>query len=169
MNFRTITLIGILVLTSLFSFGQKRKADKDTREWRYELEAMGKGAGETEQFKVWTYSKDAVTAMEQAKKNAIHGLIFRGVSAKDRFPAVQALVNEPNAEVVRADFFDPFFDDGGQYLKYVSLVNNGSIGPGDRIKVGKEYKIGVVVTVDKATLRKDLEASGIIKKMGGGF
>jgi len=169
MKFKTSLIIFILFSLTTYVFGQKRKAEKDTQEWRYELEAMGKGAGETEQFKVWCYSKDANTAIEQAKKNAVHGLIFRGVVAKDRFPAVQALCNEPNVEVTRADFFDPFFKDGGQFLKYVALVNNGSIGPNDRIKIGKEYKIGVVVTVDKATLRKDLEAAGVVKKMGGGF
>lgn len=166
MKNRVWFILIICLLTTSVCFGQKRKAEKDTREWRYELENIGTGAGETAQFKVWTYSKDAITAMEQAKKNAVHGLIFRGVTAKDRFAAIPALEIVSNAEVIHKDFFDPFFDDGGQYLKYVSLVNNGSIGPGDRIKIGKEYKIGVVVTVDKVALKKDLEEAGIMKKLG---
>ena len=165
MNKKSLVFSLILSLVVCCAFGQKRKAEKDTREWRYELENMGTGAGGTAQFKVWTYSKDALTAMEQAKKNAVHGLIFRGVTAKDRLAPIPPLSNEPNLEITRQDFFDPFFNDGGQYLKYVSLVNNGSIGPGDRIKVGKEYKIGVVVTIDKNALRGDLESAGIIKKL----
>ena len=38
------------------------------------------------------------------------------------------------------------------------------------VKVGKnEYKVGVVISVSKDLLRKDLEAAGIIKGLGAGF
>jgi len=39
----------------------------------------------------------------------------------------------------------------------------------ESVKVGKEYKIGVVVSVSKDQLRKDLEAAGIIKGLSSGF
>jgi GTP-sensing pleiotropic transcriptional regulator CodY len=35
--------------------------------------------------------------------------------------------------------------------------------------VGKEYKVGVTVSVSKDQLRKDLEAAGVIKSLGSGF
>ncbi len=54
-------------------------------------------------------------------------------------------------------------------MKYVSLSNDGSIDTDDRLKVGKEYKIGVVVSVMKDQLRKDLEKAGIIKALDAGF
>ena len=39
-----------------------------------------------------------------------------------------------------------------------------------RIKISKkEYKIGVVVSVSVASLRKDLESAGIIKSLSSGF
>jgi hypothetical protein len=37
------------------------------------------------------------------------------------------------------------------------------------IKIGKEYKIGVIVSVQKDYLRKDLEAAGVIKGLSSGF
>ena len=54
-------------------------------------------------------------------------------------------------------------------MKFVSVTGDGAIGAGDRIKVGKEYKVGVVVSVSKDELRKDLEAAGIIKSLNSGF
>jgi len=164
---KNLLKIGLAALLIAFcatsAVAQKKKADKDTRQWRYELEAAGVGQQNTTLVKVWSYSKNAEIALEQAKKNAVHGVIFRG------FGSIRPLCTSPAAEQEHKDFFKDFFANGGKYLKYVQLVNNGAVGAGDRIKIGKEYKIGVVVTVDKNALRKDLEDAGIIKKLGAGF
>lgn len=69
----------------------------------------------------------------------------------------------------KKDFFEPFFEEGGKYMKFVSESNDGNVGAEDRLKVGKEYKIGVVVSVNKDLLRKDLEAAGIIRGLSSGF
>ncbi|MBK6626778.1 MAG: hypothetical protein IPJ87_14870 [Flavobacteriales bacterium] len=147
---------------------QGKKADKDTEQWRYELEAVNTGGQGTYQVKVWSYSKNATVATEQAKKNAVHGVVFRGFPGKDRVPGQNPLCG-PNLEQEHADFFREFFKDGGKYMKFVQVTNGGMVAEGDRLKVGKEYKIGVIVSVDAANLRKDLEAAGICKGLGSGF
>ena len=149
--------------------GKQDKADKQTEEWRYELEGMGTGTNGTYLVKVWSYSKKADIAMEQAKKNAVHGIIFKGFSDVKGGQSQKPLARDPNIEQTKADFFSDFFAEGGKYMKFVSLTNDGAIGAGDRIKVGKEYKVGVIVSVRKEDLRKDLEAAGIIKGLGSGF
>ncbi len=168
-NYKNLFLGFLLMLTPMLSFAQKKKADKETAQWRYEIEAAGVGTQGTYQIKVWSYSKDANTAIEQAKKNAVHGIIFRGFPAKDRVPAQKPLAQSPNLEQEKEGFFKDFFATGGKYLKFVSLSNNGNIAPEDRIKIGKEYKIGVVISVNQALLRKDLEDAGIIKGLSNGF
>jgi len=166
-----ITTISLLLMLGLISnmSAQKRKANKDTREWRYEIEAMGTGVQGTYLVKVWSYSKKPQVAIEQAKKNAVHGIIFRGFAGKPGIPGQRALTNNVNLEEEKAEFFDPFFDDGGKYMKFVSITNDGSIAAGDRLKVGKEYKIGVIVSVNVTALRQDLEAAGVIKGLTNGF
>lgn len=99
----------------------------------------------------------------------MHGIVFKGFPSKDGVAGQRALAQNPNIEQEKAEFFDDFFKDGGKYQKYVSLANHGAIGAGDRIKIGKEYKIGVIVSVNVAALRKDLEDAGIIKGLGSGF
>jgi hypothetical protein len=120
-------------------------------------------------IKVWSYSRNQSVAAEQAKKNAVHGVIFSGFAGMNGVPRQPPLATSPNLENEKKEFFDPFFANGGRYMKYVSITNDGSIGAKDRLRVGKEYKIGVIVSVAKDELRKDLEDAGIIRPLGAGF
>jgi hypothetical protein len=167
---RVIGLFSVLFLFANLALGQARKkAEEDTFEWRYEIEVVNTGTQGTKQVKVWTYSKKANVAMEQAQKNAVHGIIFKGMPDKGAVRGDKAMATDPNLETTQEEFFKEFFKDGGKYSKYVTLVNNGAIAAGDVMKVGKEYKVGVIVSVNTAGLRKDLEQAGIIKALTNGF
>jgi hypothetical protein len=151
-------------------FGQARKkADEDTENWRYEIEGQAEGKDGSYVVKVWSYSKKKDVAIEQAKKNAVHGIIFQGFTGAGKVSSQPPIARTPGLEIEKADFFKTFFADNGPYMKYVSVTNDGSIDPNDRLKVGKEYKIGVLVSVKKDLLKKDLQAQGIIKAMGAGL
>lgn len=147
----------------------KKNANKDTFTWRYELEAVGVGKTGTYQIKVWSYSTVVETAIEQGKKNAVHGIIFRGYESVGQLFGQKPLTSNPNLEIEFQDYFKEFFQDGGKFMKFVTLVNNGSILPGDRIKIGKEYKVGLIISVNVDALRKDLEAAGVLKSLSSGF
>lgn len=163
-------LLAILVGVSSIAFaGAKNKANKDTKNWRYDIEAAGVGTQGSYLVKVWSYSKKANVAMEQCKKNAVHGVIFKGFAGTQGVPGQKALASSPSIEQEKQDFFDEFFADGGKYMKYVYESTSGAVAAEDRLKVGKEYKIGVVVSVNVDALRKDLEAAGIIKGLSSGF
>jgi len=165
----SLILIALLGLTSLVSAQARKKADKDTKNWRYELEAAGVGTQGSYLVKVWSYSKNPKVAIEQAKKNAVHGVVFKGFTGKPGVPGQKALASSPNVEQEKQEFFDDFFADNGKYMKYVSESGDGSIAAEDRLKAGKEYKIGIVVSVNVDALRKDLEAAGVIKGLSSGF
>ncbi|HLA56156.1 MAG TPA: hypothetical protein VK623_08650 [Flavobacterium sp.] len=161
----------LMATTSIFAqAAAKRKAEKATAEWRYEIECAGIGTDGTYLIKVWSYSKNPKVATAQAKKNAVHGVIFKGFGGGGRGCTSQKpLVSNPNVEMEKADFFDLFFEDGGKYMKFVTESSDGNVAAEDRLKVGKEYKIGVVVSVQKDLLRADLEAAGIIRGLSSGF
>jgi hypothetical protein len=164
-----LLLVIILGFNLLVSAQAKKKANKDTEAWRYEIEAVQTGVQGTYLIKVWSYSKNPTVAIEQAKKNAIHGIIFQGFAGKQGIAGQKPLTSNVNLEQEKADFFKPFFSDGGKYMKFVSATNDGAVAAEDRMKIGKEYKIGVVVSVKVADLRKDLENAGIIKALDAGF
>jgi hypothetical protein len=170
---KQVSKIGSIIAIAVILFGCKTSqqiADKDTQEFRYEIEPIDVGSQGVYQLKVWTYSRNPDTAIEQAKKNAVHCVIFKGFTGKAGvITGRKALVANAAVETEKADYFKPFFATGGKYQQFVSLANNGAIAPGDRLKIGSEYKIGVIVSVNVAALRSDLEAAGIISKLGGGF
>ena len=147
----------------------KNKANKDTEKFRYEIECVSVGATGSYLVKVWSFSKKADVAIEQAKKNAVHGVIFKGFTGAGAGCTQKPLASSPSIEEEKADFFTNFFADGGKYMKFVSVTGDGSVAAEDRMKVGKEYKVGVIISVSKDNLRKDLEDAGIIKGLSSGF
>lgn len=154
--------------STLISCGSQKIADNDTQEWRYEIEAVGTGISGTYQIKVWSYSKKPETAIEQSKKNAIHGVIFKGFPDKDRIKGQRPLFNRELTTEYET-FFSEFFKNGGDYQRFVTLASNGQLDVGDRIKIGKEYKIGVIVTINVNLLRQHLEDKNIIRSLSDGF
>lgn len=142
----------------------KKKVDRETFAWRYEVEDIGQtGKQGTAIFKVWTYAKKKDVALMQAAKNAAHAIVFKGYGIQKPL-ATDGTVYENN----RA-FFNDFFRTGGDYQQFVTLVNNGALEAGDVIKLKKEYKVGVKVVVRKDDLRKYLEKAGVIKAMNSMF
>ena len=164
-------LLLLLVCLPLLASGQNRRirmANEETAAWRYELESISVGnMPGTIVVKVWSYSKKPNVAAEQAKKNAVHGAVFKGIPARDRVPGKQPLVTDENAQ---ADFFDSFFADGGDYMRFVTLTNTGDLGGGDVLKISnKEYKVGVLVMLNYNQLRSALEEKGIVRALNSGF
>jgi hypothetical protein len=139
-------------------------------QWRYEIEPLSTGVQGTWLIKVWSYTKEtkAAKVLEIAKKNAVHGVIFRGFSGKTGIPGQKPFAPNPELETEKKAFFEAFFRKGGEYLQFVDSSGDG-IAAEDRIKIGREYKIGMTLSVKKDALRKYLEDAGIIKKLGSGF
>lgn len=173
-----INLLLIIVASLFFTFEasakKKNKQDIATTQWEYEIEPTTAQARQGSCIvKVWSYAKNVELASKQAAKNAVHGILFKGYSAStdgSRIPAQRPLVPDLQTELNNKAYFDEFFKDGGPYMRYVSLINNGIPDPNDLIKISKKrYKVGIVVTVRKDDLRKELENAGIIKALNAGF
>ena len=150
-----------------FADNKQKKLNQDTERFRYDIEYCQNTDGFV-LVKVWSYSKKADLAVAQARKNAVHGVLFRGYTATDNnYSSMGPIVKDPSIESTKADFFEAFFDDEtGSYMRYAPSIIESSK---QVVKFGKEYKAGVVVTVNHTMLRKHLEEAGIIKRFGGGI
>lgn len=163
-----ITIV-LLLMISVAGFAQSKKEKKMAGYVisNYEVECMGTGMDGTQLVKVWGYGKKPEDASYQAKKNAVHAVVFKGIYGGKPGCMNRPLVSKPGAEVQHADYFETFFSDGGHYLSFISQSGDGSM---DRIKVDKnQYKVGVIVSVKHTALRRELETAGIIPKLGDGF
>ena len=144
---------------------RQKQANKDTNQFRYEIECAGNAIQGTYLVKVWTYSKKASVAENQCRKNAVHGVNFKGYGGGQGCVSQRPMVNTPGAETQNQEYFDSFFADGGEFQKYASIMS----GTTESVKVGREWKVGCVVSVRKDDLRKALEAAGIIRALSSGF
>jgi len=165
MNRMLISLLAVALCIPAMAGIRQRKADKDTKQFRYEIECGGNAIQGTYLVKVWTYSKSKNVAENQCRKNAVHGVIFKGYGGGQGCVSQRPMANTPGVETQFEDYFKSFFADGGEFQKYASIM----AGTTETVKVGKEYKVGVVVSVRKDDLRKALEAAGVIRGLSSGF
>lgn len=142
---------------------------KNINTWTYEVECVNTGVEGTYLLKVWSYSRNQKTALNEAKRNAVHGVIFRGFASNANCYQQSSLATSPGVEEQNRDYFKAFFADGGKYLKYATNSNDGSIAPEDRVKVGNQYKLGVTISIQKDLLRQELEQAGVIRRLDSGF
>lgn len=159
-----LSLLVVALCTPMMA-GAKKQADKDTQQFRYDIECAGNAVQGTYLVKVWSYSKKANIAENQCRKNAVHGVIFKGYGGSQGCVSQRPMANMPGVETQYKEYFDSFFAEGGEYQKYASIIE----GSTEVVKVGKEYKVGKIVSVRKDELRKALEAAGIIKGLNSGF
>lgn len=174
MKYKILLMIACFILGDALSISARRKEDKETLQWRYEIEAaVGQAVQGYTLVKVYTYAKKKDVAILQAGKNAVHGILFKGVAAKNekdvRIPSQKPVISDLDAYEKNEEYFKEFFKEGGKYQQFVQMVNNGVPDMGDIVKIGKEYKVGVKVLVAKDALRKEMENNGIIKALDAGF
>ncbi|MCM1530698.1 MAG: hypothetical protein NC048_01880 [Bacteroides sp.] len=165
--FKTLLYLSIFLSAGLVSVqAQTKKQQKDTWNYRYEIQCAGTGTDGTYMVKVWCYSKQKKLNPQQAGQCAVHGIIFKGVTGGLQGCASQpALARDPSLRETHKDFFQKFFASAGDWNKYVLSVGTKV----DRIKTKGAWKYGVTVQVAKDQLRKDLEAAGVIKGLSSGF
>lgn len=134
-------------------------------QWRYDIECAGVANEGFYLVKVSSFAKKQPDAVKQAVKNAVHGVLFKGVAGKiGGCPSQRPIINDRTTETTEVDFFKNFFSDNGDYLKYASCI-----GTPESIKIGREYKVSSVVSVHKDQLRKDLEQLGFVRSLSSGF
>ena len=132
----------------------------------YEVQALKTAVEGTILFKIFSYGKNEDDCIANAKRNAIKAVVFNGIPGSD---LQKPLVTDIGASTTHKDYFTVFFQKNGKYLQFVSLSTDGSIDSNDRLRVGKNIKIGIAVLVQKQALRNELEKAGIIKSLGHGF
>ena len=160
----TSSIVMLICMGLLFSCSSKVVPDKSI--YDYEVQFVRTGVEGTELFKVFAYGMSESACIERAKLDAVKAILFKGVPGSGM---VSPMVTEYGAEDKYKAYFDEFFKQGGKYLNFVSISNDGSIEAKDRLKVGNRLKIGVLVSVQKANLRNEMEMAKIIKKLDAGF
>ncbi|MDX2195655.1 MAG: hypothetical protein NW207_04500 [Cytophagales bacterium] len=165
-------LIIISLTISTFAIAQNKKAKvlAGYTVDNYEVACMGVGTDGSKLIKIWGYGPKPEKAVLQAKTNAVHAIIFKGVTAAtDGCQGIKPLASSMSVEQEFQEYFNTFFQPGGAYLNYIALSGEGGDNQ-DVTKVDKKtYKVGIIVSVMFDALRSDLEKAGIVKGLNSGF
>lgn len=163
-NFKLLFLAFALIFGFSLPAHAGKKKD-NTYNYRYEVQCSAVALDGEYAVGVWSYSKSKKYDPSLAGKNAVHGVIFKGIAGKQGCPSQPALITDPSARETKADFFKKFFADGGDYAKYVISVSSTV----DRVRMKGGWKFHSNVQVAKDQLRKDLEKAGIVRGLSSGF
>lgn len=125
----------------------------------YNIAGCGQGKNGAYLVKVSMVVKDVKTARELMRRNAVHGVLFRGFTADAGGGTQQKpLIQDPNIERTKADFFNAFWNEKS-YERYVQMIATSFTS----VKQNKEYEVSATFLVDKEALLRFLEESGVIK------
>ena len=106
------------------------------------------------------YSKDE--AIEQAKKEALNTVLFKGIQKGKQGCQINPIVTEVNARDRHAGYFDYFFSNANVYSQFITVVTKGNKQVEQ--KNDKEIKIGIVFDIDMTSLRNKLINDNILKQ-----
>ena len=162
-----------LLLFALTMLCTSTMAKDDDPGYDYELSLAKENVSATagfKVFKVWSYAKkkESITN-EIGMRNAIHGLLFKGLAAADSGTQGTVPPIVPDGYESHKEYFDAFFA-SGEYKQYIQLTSRGAQQAGDVVKLGnKRWMVGLLVQVNVNALRKRMEKDGIAQGVRGIF
>jgi len=107
--------------------------------------------------------RNKADAIEQARKNAVYAVIFKGVDVRGQNPMMsKPLILEVNAEQKYQYFFNPFFTDGGKYKRFITKESTRG-GTNVRQKGSGQVEYTITICVNRSQLKDYLVENNIIK------
>lgn len=125
-------------------------------------ECMGVEGDGSQTLRVWGLGRNKTDALEQAKKNAVKEVIFKGIRNGSKECEMRPLIYEVNAGEKYQYYFNVFFKDDGDYKLYVTTEDRRPL-TNKKENTATQVKYGVTVRVLRAELRQRLINDKIIK------
>ncbi len=159
---KSLTAILLLITLSISSCRTNTEIANEYAFTSFETECLGVELDGSQTLRAWGKGKNKADAIEQAKKNAVKDVIFKGITAGSGECNKRALILEVNAQEKYEYYFNIFFRDGGEYRNYVTSEDENRTS---RIKAknSTQENYGVVVRVKRSELRQRLIDDNIIK------
>jgi len=153
-----ILLFFSLIILSLPTYAQNQFA--------YQVECISVENSGSVKIKIWNTKKAKKYSQLQARKDAVHAILFSGVSGSNGCVTQKPLLSTPESIEAFKKIENYFFSKNGEYGKYTREASVAATLPqqiGD-----KKWKV-YQVSISKDLLRKYLEEQKIIKSLNSGF
>lgn len=157
--------IVLVLFTSLSIFFTGCSEKLIATNYQYKTECLGIEHDGSQTLKAWGNGRNRLDAVEQAKKNAVRDVIFKGITEGNKGCNIKPIIFEVNAEEKYENYFNSFFADGGAFKNFVSLKDekiSDKISR-DKKRTSETVTHGLIVRVLRAELKEKLQQDGIIK------
>ncbi len=134
--------------------------------YTYETECMGVEGDGSQTVKGWGSGRNREDAIEQAKKNGLSDVLFKGIRSTKGCNTKPVLF-DPNIREKKEDYFNAFFADQGPYKEFITGEDGSdlhfSVVQG-RKKAGDQVTYGVIIRVQRAKLKERMIQDQILPK-----
>ena len=129
----------------------------------YETEYRGTSLDGVMQLTAWGKGSTRKEAITQAKRQAVHDILFKGITQGNTATTSLPLVIDPHARRIHEDYFQDFFSSEGFYSSCVKVHHpyHTSIR---KYKNNEDKLYRVYVDVNRAALKRKLIEDKIINK-----
>ncbi len=162
---KKIIAIAVLVAASSLSGVAQRAQKKIAGDYTYETECLGLEGDGSQTLKAYGFGNSKNDAIEQAKKNAVRDVLFKGNFRGKTECNPKPVLNEVNIQEKQEAYFNKFFTDGGEYLKYTSMSDEPIrifTRATDRKSAENGVTYGIVVLVKRSELKQKMIADNIL-------
>lgn len=129
----------------------------------FSTQCLGVEEDGSQTVRAWGFGKKKSDAIEQAKKNAVRDVLFRGIQDGMEGCNTRPIINEPNAREKHAAYFNKFFSDDGKYEKYVSTKDEKRKSR-EHVESSMGTRWSVVLRIDCWKLKERMIKDGILPK-----
>jgi hypothetical protein len=129
-------------------------------------ECLGVEGDGSQTVKAHGVGRNRQDAVEQARKNAVRDVIFRGLREGKPDCEKRPILPEVNAQEKYVDYFNNFFADGGPYRDFVSAEDERLASRITREKQRGRNSVShsFIVRVKRSEIVKRLEQDGILNR-----
>ncbi len=139
---------------------------KGAGNYTYTTECMGVEGDGSQTVKGWGSGRNREDAIEQAKKNGLRDVLFKGIISTKGCNQKPVLF-DPNIREKKEDYFNAFFADQGPFMEFITGEDGSdkhfSVVTG-RKKAGDQVTYGVIIRVQRAKLKTRMIQDGIMPK-----
>ncbi len=161
---KKLMLLGLIAFAGWGLVGcRSQKVDTVAAYHTYDVECLGVELDGSQTLRAYGNGRNKQDAIEQAKKNAVYAVIFKGVHQGLNGCNTRPLINEANAAEKYEEYFNIFFADKGAYRKYVSTEDTKP-GSNTKAKASDLVNYGVTVRVLRSELRERLKSDNVLKE-----
>ena len=162
MRYRILStfLIGCAILISC-------KPQKEiSSDYTFRTECLSLDLDGSQTLKAWGTGTNRSEAIEQAKKNAVRDVIFKGIYDGKQDCQIKPVITEVNAQLKHEEYFIKFFSKKGDYKDFIKVIDDKSNQKSDRNADENRQRVsyGIVLRILRSELQQKLKEDGILNK-----